>query len=694
MRELGPAGLHGTLYLGYPVISSPDQNFTIDALLTTLEHGIVIFDFNGRSDATVQTAAAHDAIRARQDDLYTALYQKLLTYKSLRAGRELQVKIGVVTLTPDPRQEHLTSEPLIVSHVNIRKALGQFGAISEEQLRNVNAAIQRVTTIKPLQKRASVRSDASRGGIMKKIEAEIANLDRWQKRAAIETPDGPQRIRGLAGSGKTIVLALKAAYMHSRNPDWRIAVTFHTRSLYQQFRDLIRRFTFEQISDEPDWNRLRVLHAWGTASEPGVYSEICVANGIKPKDYMSARTSFGAERAFGGLCSELVDSLKGREVQPLFDAILIDEAQDLPQAFFELAYLTTQPPKRIIYAYDELQNLGAYSMAPPTELFGVNASGAARVSDLPNYPGTPHQDIVLPICYRNTPWALTIAHALGFGIYRDGGLVQFFDDPGLWEDIGYNVVAGNMRPGQLVELERKPESAPRYFAELLDPADAVLCMVFDSEEDQAAWLAESIQRNLKEDELERRDILIIISNVVTTPRRAAPLVRRLEDLGIPAHVAGVTTSRDVLFDEESVAITNIYRAKGNEAPVVYLTDSDYCYSGFELIKRRNILFTGITRSRGWVRLLGCGDPMEKLAAEVQRVVANGYKLRFTVPTPEELEKMRRIHRDMSRSEREDRQRMEKTLDSFVEQIQRGDLSLDQLPPDLREKLREIFRSSK
>ncbi len=29
---------------------------------------------------------------------------------------------------------------------------------------------------------------------MKRIEQEIANLDKWQKQAAIESPDGPQRI--------------------------------------------------------------------------------------------------------------------------------------------------------------------------------------------------------------------------------------------------------------------------------------------------------------------------------------------------------------------------------------------------------------------------------------------------------------------------------------------------------------------
>jgi hypothetical protein len=51
-----------------------------------------------------------------------------------------------------------------------------------------------------------------------------------------------------------------------------IAVTFQSRSLYQQFRDLIRRFTFDQIEDEPDWNNLVVMHAWGSARDAGIYS--------------------------------------------------------------------------------------------------------------------------------------------------------------------------------------------------------------------------------------------------------------------------------------------------------------------------------------------------------------------------------------------------------------------------------------
>ncbi|CCQ66325.1 hypothetical protein CWATWH0402_3938 [Crocosphaera watsonii WH 0402] len=38
-------------------------------------------------------------------------------------------------------------------------------------------------------------------------------------------------------------------------------------------------------------------------------------------------------------------------------------------------------------------------------------------------------------CYRNSRPILASAHALGFGIYRDQGLVQMFDESQLWLDI-------------------------------------------------------------------------------------------------------------------------------------------------------------------------------------------------------------------------------------------------------------------
>jgi len=138
----------------------------------------------------------------------------------------------------------------------------------------VQAALQRVATIKPAKRRASVEKPASRGAKLKEIEKGIANLDSWQKRAAIESPEGPQRIRGLAGSGKTVVLTLKTAYLHTQHPDWNIALTFQSRALYQQIDDLVTRFTFEHSNDRPDPERLNIIHSWGSRSRQGVYSLI------------------------------------------------------------------------------------------------------------------------------------------------------------------------------------------------------------------------------------------------------------------------------------------------------------------------------------------------------------------------------------------------------------------------------------
>jgi superfamily I DNA and RNA helicase len=227
------------------------------------------------------------------------------------------------------------------------------------------------------------------------------------------------------------VLALKAAYFHARHPEWRIALTFHTRSLYQQFKDLLRRFTFEHTKDEPDWTKLTIQHAWGSSRQAGVYSELAAAHGVPVRDFLSSRQRYGYTSAFKGVCKEVLAQIKDKEPVQLYDAVLIDEAQDMPQPFFELVYLGTKDPRRIVWAYDELQNLGAYEMAPPSELFGKWENGQPRVPELHNLDGEPTQDVILPVCYRNTPWALTTAHALGFGIYRDFGLVQFFDDPGL-----------------------------------------------------------------------------------------------------------------------------------------------------------------------------------------------------------------------------------------------------------------------
>lgn len=420
-------GLNGTLYIGYPVIASADETVTVDALLVCREHGLVVFSFQDLAPPT-DDEVTWDQIRDEQDRLYFILETNLSRHPGLRSGRRLGIDVQPITVFPNEPRPPETLEGTYSDVNSLPRIIGGLPAAVDGFFRPLQAALQRVTTIKPAKRRTKVTREQSRGSIMKRIEQEIANLDKWQKQAAIESPDGPQRIRGLAGSGKTVVLALKAAYLHAQNPEWDIAVTFHTRSLYQQFEDLIRRFSFEHLNDEPDWNKLRILHAWGSRERDGLYAEIAEYSGLTPRDFLYARERYGMQNAFRGVCSELLSATATSAPEPLYDAVLVDEAQDLPSEFFQLVHRFTRPPKRVIWAYDELQQLSEASMPGVDELFGKDEEGNSRVH-LANVDGQPQQDIILPVCYRNMPWALTLAHALGFGVYRQEGLVQHFDDP-------------------------------------------------------------------------------------------------------------------------------------------------------------------------------------------------------------------------------------------------------------------------
>jgi superfamily I DNA and RNA helicase len=474
----------GTLYLGYPVLATADTKVFVDALLVSRDHGIIAFDLSSNTGRGRLSDDQRNVIRERQDQIYASIYNKLNAYRELRKGRRLGVGINVITCHPSV-DEVIQEDGLVVAPPGILEQLvREYEKVPNDLFRVANAAMQRVSTLRPPKKRDDVEKEDSRGAIIKRIEKEIANLDSWQNRGAIEYTNGPQRIRGLAGSGKTIVLALKAAYLHARHPEWTIVVTFNSRSLYQHFRDLIRRFMFDQLEDEPDWSKLLVMHAWGSSREAGVYSTVCQANGIAPIDWRTAEGKY-PNRAFEGICEEVNSYVAERGAKTVFDAVLVDEAQDLPKPFFRMLYSAVVPPHRIIWAYDDLQNLGDYEMPSEQELFGNDRHGAPLVT-LRNEPDQPKEDIVLPVCYRNTPWALAAAHALGFGIYRPEGLVQMFEEPTIWPRIGYEVVRGRLELGSHVRVRRRPESYPQYFVELLNPDDAIFAKVFSSEEEQFA----------------------------------------------------------------------------------------------------------------------------------------------------------------------------------------------------------------
>ena len=126
--------------------------------------------------------------------------------------------------------------------------------------------------------------------ILNEIQGHIANFDQAQKEVAIIDIDLPQRIRGLAGSGKTIVLAYKAAIYHLHYPDKKILYTFFTKSLAETVKSLISRvYGIYANGKEPEWENVYVIHGWGGTTTEGVYYNACLDNNISPKTLQEAR---------------------------------------------------------------------------------------------------------------------------------------------------------------------------------------------------------------------------------------------------------------------------------------------------------------------------------------------------------------------------------------------------------------------
>lgn len=685
--------ISGELFIGYPIISKQDGRYPLDALLVSKELGFLIFDL-------IEGSEIGDA-ESRQDDAVRLLQARLLTYKELTSSRQLQVPIEAVSFAP--ACDKLPSDiPNLANQDSILELLSQFTwrDSNEDLYRRSLSAIQNISTIRQSKGRRIVNKEESRGAKLKRLEGSIATLDKLQGKAVIETVPGVQRIRGLAGSGKTIVLALKAAYLHAQHPDWRIAVTFNTRSLKGQFVNLINTFCIEQTREEPDWDRIRVINAWGApgaSSRTGIYYEFTQAHQLDYLDFRTAKSRFGNNNIFEGVCEKALSEF--REDKALYDVILVDEAQDFPASFLRLCYSLLSRDKRLVYAYDELQNLSGGSLPGPEEIFGLDDRGYPNVVFEEPRPDAPRQDVILERCYRNSRPVLVTAHSLGFGIYREPTknaatkLVQMFNYPQLWNDIGYEVVDGALELGRDVRLKRSKEASPEFLEHHSDLEDLIQFSRFDSEEEQARWVVAEILKNLREDELRPDDVVVINPDPVSTREKVGRIRSLLFEAGINSHLAGVDTDPDVFFltDKDSVTFTGIFRAKGNEAGMVYVINAQDCHSSaWNLATIRNRLFSAITRSKAWVRVVGIGEDMKYLASEFGELKKQAFQLHFKYPSQDELDRMKVVHRDLTGVERKRLESRRKGLSNIVKDLEAGKISLEDLDDELLEKLRAVL----
>ena len=520
---------------------------------------------------------------------------------------------------------------------------------------------------------------SGRGKIVHVAKRQLWRFDLQQEVIAKQIPPGPQRIRGIAGSGKTVLLCQKAAQMHLKHPDWDVAMVFFTRSLYDlivsSLDRWIRHFTYNGMSYDPANSKLRVLHAWGGKHQPGFYSQVALAHGVTPKTLKQVPRGLSPTEGYAFVLKDLLEELEQAEKPfiPIFDAVLVDEGQDLvtserfkyegKQPFYWLAYQSLRPAKvaaearalfedaaadprtadqrRLIWAYDEAQSLDSLVIPTYREVFGDEVS-KVMLSGGVSYGGNIAKNEVMARCYRTPGPIIAAAHAIGMGLLRPEGVLSALTTKESWQKLGYHVEGDFRRLGTAVTLTRPRENSPNAVPELY-PKGVLTFNTYTSRGDEVDMLARLVERDLREGLQASRDLLVVTLGDYYAAKEAQTwLARALAAKGISYFIPGARCANTLdpkwpdndpnsFWCEGALTLARVHQAKGNEAEIIYVVGLDNIANREDDITLRNQLFVALTRSKGWAHLSGVGE--SALFEEMRSVMACGEVLSFTFNRP-------------------------------------------------------------
>lgn len=501
----------------------------------------------------------------------------------------------------------------------------------------------------------------------------IAQFDYDQMAASLTITEKPERIRGLAGSGKTVLLAMKAARLHKRFPEKKIAFVFFTKSLYNQATNLIRKYYNQIADDEPNWDNLKVLHSWGgiTTGE-GFYSYVCKEHGIMPKTLRQ-----------GDLISNCKELLEHHTLHHIFDCVLIDEAQDFPLEFFLLVERVTKPPKKIVIAYDELQTTNDIHIPEFDQLFGSN-------NGIPNVVLEPQYDYILKKSYRNTLDVLLTAFSFGFGFYHN--ITQIIQDNTTWEALGFECKS-ILKPGNEIIIHRPLKNSPNSISLFYPTEKPVKNIIYTSQNDQTTDIANKILHLINEQKVRPTDILVIDIRMNKT-KALNELQYKLQNLDIDSHIPGVVSDARDFFVDNHITLTTPRNAKGNEVSVVFVIGCEDIYAKSSMSSQRqsrNFMFISITRSKGWVYLSAVGRIKGVFSEEVKKIQKNLPNMKFIYPSDDKIQELARIdfltNNPSAKLLDENVTKLKNAISSGKEELLKQLLDLD---PELKSSLRKLL----
>jgi hypothetical protein len=369
------------------------------------------------------------------------------------------------------------------------------------------------------------------------FQREVQALDDLQARVALKLKAGHQILMGPPGSGKTLILINRCAFLLKYNPKVkRILLICYNIALVSYLKRLLLEKGIG-VGDEG----VQVRH----------FFEVC-------SEILGMRVEYDNQEPgyYNSIVQLTLEALQeGQSEMGAFDALLIDEGQDFGDDMFRVLLALLKPKGDLVIALDDFQDL--YRKEGSWKSLGIDARGSSRT---------------LKAVYRNTPEITAFAQCfIGREVTNDPQRSLFPDG---------HVQHGP--PPELLRFKKREEMEQFILKEIQD-----LIKQGECRRSEIAILYDD--KIYSPDGFRYQDKEI--------PRK---LMNKLESAGIPALWVSQDVRSKELFDitTDRVSLISIHSAKGLDFDLVYLLGVDRIIPADETRERLvRLLYVAITRAK-------------------------------------------------------------------------------------------------
>ncbi|MFX1276470.1 MAG: DEAD/DEAH box helicase [Promethearchaeota archaeon] len=357
----------------------------------------------------------------------------------------------------------------------------------------------------------------------------IKLLDQEQERMARKIGDGHRLVFGVAGSGKTVLLIARARNLALKHPEWKILILCYNKLLKKQLFHLLNPLDYEAditISTFHGWARQYIL------SSNSEFSRLYEEASLKAEREQKLDDFF--QTVVPKMLISTMEDLWDKKV--LYDAILIDEAQDFEKDWFQAITLALNPDSNcLLITCDGIQGIYARKRFHWSDV-GIQARGRVKRFDK---------------SYR-TP--------IEIGMLAQAALPEFIKNL----------------------LNKFDEFIPT--AEFIGTHGIVEIIISNNQREECEQLAELIARLLKKPQ----EILILFKHNMEKRGYDHPLFDQFKQQGIEWKALANHN-----YSDPGVVIGTIHGTKGLECDTIIIPEVDM----FTSPRNRQLLYVGMTRSR-------------------------------------------------------------------------------------------------